>query len=702
MGDQYDIFFSYAHADKKAAKPLLDAFAVKGIKVFHDDTEIIDGQSISRRITDGLSGAKTLVAWYSKTYPTRRACQWELTAAIIAAQRDSSDIKAIENRILALNPEPTRTHIQPLHIQDQRYIAAHDVDAEKLAQQVFDHLQRVHQTFGGFRHLTRPHWFGSNMRLGSNRFVGRVADLWAIHSGLLKHNFAMITGSGTGLVQVQGMGGIGKTLLAEEYALRFGSAYPGGVFWLRATSDTSEALSTQILRIADHLSLETANLTPDQILGLLRRELSAKDPYLWVVDDVPPDAATEDLVNWRAPSVNGVTLVTTRSTQMEGSGFVHRLDVLSDEEALELLTSRRTTKTELERMDAREILELLGNHALAVDVARAAVDKLGYAEFLKRLKNPSADATDFAAKLSSDLPTGHEKQIAATLLDSIKRLDENGLNFLHLAALLAPALIPQELVTDVFSRFSTEPASGADQAILGMDAATREALAERPPCVDDAPESISVHVLVSRTIRFHAGEPPSALRDAVIAAVTDRMAAADDIRNHSHLLPLIAHARALTMHPLDVATATILLWLGRFNYERGAFAEAKTDYYGTLETRKLIFGLEHPNTLTSMNNLASTLSAQGDNAGARAILDEVLAVRRQVQGAEHPATLTSMNNLAFALADLGEAEAARPLIEEALPIAIERYGVKPDFSKALLNTAAYLGVPLPPNALPQS
>jgi hypothetical protein len=223
MGDRYDIFFSYAHADKKAVKPLLDAFAAKAIKVFHDDTEIIDGQSISRRITDGLSDAKILVAWYSKTYPTRRACQWELTAAIIAAQRDSSDIRAVENRILALNPETTRTHIQPLHIQDQRYIAAYDVDADKLAQQVFDHLQRVDQTFGEFHHLPRPHWFGSNMRLGSNRFVGRVADLWAIHSGLLKHNFAMITGGGTGLVQVQGMGGIGKTLLAEEYALRFGS-----------------------------------------------------------------------------------------------------------------------------------------------------------------------------------------------------------------------------------------------------------------------------------------------------------------------------------------------------------------------------------------------------------------------------------------------------------------------------------------------
>ena len=122
MGAPYDIFFSYARADKEAVKPLLNAFATKSISVFHDETDITDGQSITRRITDGLSDAKMLVAWYSKTYPTRRACQWELTAAIIAAQCDASDIKAIEHRILALNPELTATHIQPLHIQDQRFI----------------------------------------------------------------------------------------------------------------------------------------------------------------------------------------------------------------------------------------------------------------------------------------------------------------------------------------------------------------------------------------------------------------------------------------------------------------------------------------------------------------------------------------------------------------------------------------------------
>ena len=93
-----------------------------------------------------------------------------------------------------------------------------------------------------------------------------------------------------------------------------------------------------------------------------------------------------------------------------------------------------------------------------------------------------------------------------------------------------------------------------------------------------------------------------------------------------------------------------------------------------LAVRRRVQGAEHPDTLTSMNNLAETLWAQGDHAGARAIQEEVLAVRRRVLGAEHPNTLTSMNNLANTLADLGEGEAARALIEEALPIAIGKYG----------------------------
>ena len=45
MGDQYDIFFSYAHADKDAVKPLLAALFAQGLRVFHDETDITDGLS---------------------------------------------------------------------------------------------------------------------------------------------------------------------------------------------------------------------------------------------------------------------------------------------------------------------------------------------------------------------------------------------------------------------------------------------------------------------------------------------------------------------------------------------------------------------------------------------------------------------------------------------------------------------------------
>jgi hypothetical protein len=115
-----------------------------------------------------------------------------------------------------------------------------------------------------------------------------------------------------------------------------------------------------------------------------------------------------------------------------------------------------------------------------------------------------------------------------------------------------------------------------------------------------------------------------------------------------------------------------------------------------------VLGAEHPDTLTSMNNLAGTLGTQGDHVGARAFQEEVLTVRRRVLGAEHPRTLGSMNNLALTLAELDENEAARALIEEALPIAIGKYGREPDFSKTLIRTAAYLGVLPPSDTLLQS
>ncbi|UEM24876.1 tetratricopeptide repeat protein (plasmid) [Skermanella mucosa] len=683
---EYDIFFSYAFADRDAALPVIQALRARKLRVFSFETEIQEGESIQRRIVEDLGRARMMVAWYSATYPTSRACQWELTSALIAARHESPDGQMVERRILALNPEEDVGHLQPADILVKRFVNARGVRADELAGRVADRLAGLTGNFGRIKAFSGTHWHGGNPRAGSNRFVGRFPDMWRIDSHLSKNRIALIAGASPSLIQVQGMGGIGKTLLAEEYARRFGAAYPGGIFWLNAVK--GQDLGAQRQGIAGNLGIAVAGLGPHEVEGALKIKLADLDSYLWIVDDLPPDAGMADLNAWRAPTDNGATLVTTRGTGLDGAGFVHRLGLLSGTEAHELLTSRRSARSDDERAAAREILALLGNHALAVDVAGAAVAMLGYAAFRDRLRDPAKDATELAAELAGDLPTGHARQIAATLLDSIDRLDAAGLRFLHLAALLAPAPIPLSLAADVFAR---QPGGddGLAEAARAVKAAAREALAEHiPGGEEDAGDAVSVHVLVSRTLRFHRGDPPPAMRDAAVAALNESMEEAGDIRNHAALLPLVPHARALTGDLPDVPTATLLSWLGRLNNERGAYADAEADYRRTVEARKRLLGAEHPDTLTSMNNLAETLRAQGDHGGARTFQEQVLALRRRVQGDEHPHTLTSMNNLAVTLDAQGDHGGARALHEQELAICRRVQGDEHPDTLASMNNLA--------------
>ena len=78
-----------------------------------------------------------------------------------------------------------------------------------------------------------------------------------------------------------------------------------------------------------------------------------------------------------------------------------------------------------------------------------------------------------------------------------------------------------------------------------------------------------------------------------------------------------------------------------------------------LPVRRRVLGEEHPDTLDSMNGLASALNAAGQHAEAIEIDRTVLPVTRRVLGEEHPHTLSAMNNLALVLRKAGQhAEAA--------------------------------------------
>ena len=684
----YDVFLSYPHEDHAEVMQICEALRARELTVWMDESDIPDYASITRSIVDGLARSRVLLAYYSLNYSRSRACQWELTAAFLAAQHEGDP----RRRMLVINPEEKWEHIQPVELKDAEVPDSDDFD--RLVSRVKARVDKIEGTIGEIHALKPPAWYGRK-GLGSNRFVGRLHYMWQIHSALHASDFPIITGATAAyeVAQVYGMGGVGKSLLTEEYALRFAAAFPGGVFWLSAfgNDDVKVGLDAegrkaerfgQIRGIAADLGIPVQDRSPDEIEGRLKRELGSREkPFLWVVDDLPAGMGEDTLQRWLAPHPLGKTLITTRTHEYGSLGNLIHLDVLEPDEAYELLTSWRVPNGSEEENADHKLLKDLGYHALAVDVAgaaiRASISSTPFIDFVNALANPTKDELEFAKDLIGILPMGHETSIASTFLRSIKEVGSEGLDFLRLASRLAVAPIPASLVLSVFLEADgLDEISGKRLATLAIHRAEELSLAER---VEGGDAAFMVHTLISRTIRFRDIMPDRSgeLRDAAVSVLTDEFRKkADDPRNH-HALELAAvHARELVSRAEHLPEAELMGWVARYDSVRAAYKSAENLYRRQYGIMRRVFGTEHHFTLASMSNLATTLLAQCDLAGARKIQEQVLEISRKVLGAEHPDTLTSMNNLAETLRAQGDLARAKDVHEQVIEISRKVLGAE--------------------------
>jgi tetratricopeptide (TPR) repeat protein len=690
---RYDVFVSYPWADRAAVEPLAQALRDYGLRVFVDDPEIDDFDRITTRITQSLAASKVLLAYYSKRYPTRRACQWELTAAYLAAQRAGDPSR----RILVLNPEPGLDHLHPGELRDAlalRPPTEGDAAAlAALAQEVADRVQALAGPLGELAPLVPARWLPTQ-GLGSARFVGRLPEMWHIHSALHPDTTRLTVGrTGPAVAQVRGLGGIGKSLLAEEYALRFGAAYPGGIYWLRAYGSHEDDRPTtfeeliaehdrQVRTIAARLGLQVADRSPDEVLGALGMAMSERgQPCLWVVDDLPDGLAAPQVQALLAPHPVACTLVTTRSRRYEDLATVVALDVLPPGDALALLISQRLARTDEDHVAAAELVADLGYHALAVDVAGAALRTqtgLGsFAEFRAALQETSHDELELAGELAKALPGGHQASIAATLSRSISRLGAEGSDVLRLAAMVASAPVPLALMAAVLQRADgLDERAARQQAIRGVAQAETLSLAT-PTGLSADPDAASeptveggwvVHALVARTMRFTDPDQQrtAALRAAAVATLSQALQAIVDPSAHTSLRQVVPHARELARQPESTDEVELLGWVARYDLERGDFRPAERGFRQQWDARQRVLGPEHPATLRSLNDLAGALQAMGNLAGAWDLHQQVLDARRRVLGPDHPDTLTSINNLAGVLQEAGDLAGARDLHRQLL------------------------------------
>jgi tetratricopeptide (TPR) repeat protein len=476
-----------------------------------------------------------------------------------------------------------------------------------------------------------------------------------------------------------GLGGIGKTRLAVEYAWRFGSRY-SAAFFVRAESP--ESLNNGLASLAILLGLPERQAQAEAVQTVLL--WIQKNPgWLFILDNVDTKEAQRAVLDILPRLAGGHVLITSRLRDWPRTVSKQELDTVSLEEARAFLLKR----TEGERRTAAndeaqawELAEKLDGLPLALEQAGAYIShtRLSFAEYLKVWDEEKARVLDW-----HDETMGYPASVATTWKASFDRLQPTAATLLRLMAFLAPEPILEEMfesekeaVKEAVELLRTEIGQGDDRGVI------REALAELESYSLISREDLActVHRVVQEVVQSRI--PAERRREWIEGAlkVVNGYAPfdADDVRTWPVWNALQPHAARIVLFADEDSmadpTARLMSQLALFLNTRSLYAEAEPLMRRALAIDETSFGNEHPNVARELNNLASLLQATNRFSEAEPLMRQALAIDEASFGNEHPNVAIRLNNLAQLLQATNRLSEAEPLMRQALAIDEASFG----------------------------
>jgi TIR domain-containing protein/tetratricopeptide repeat protein len=651
-GEQTDFFISHAGRDTGWAEWLAWRLEQAGYTVELDVWDWAPGEDFVARMAAALERADRLLAVCTEAYFTSAFGGAELRAAFVRQAK-------AEGRIVPVLVEPVT--LPPLYAP-LIHLDLTGLDEDEAAARLRTRLA------GGRPAGAPPFPRAGPAPTDKPGFAGRVPAVWRVplrnprftgRDGMVAElRRRLHAGEGTLVAQaLYGLGGVGKTQLAIEYAHRFAADYDL-IWWIDA--DQPVLILDQLAGLAARLDLPTGPTVAGTIDRLLA-ELRGRDRWLLVFDNAE---RPQDVADYR-PGGAGHVLITSRAPGWGALGGRLEVDVLTRTETIALLRARIPGMSE-------ELADKLA--AELGDLPLAAAQTAGYleqtalppADYLRRFREHRETL------LARGDVVGYHGRVDTAWALSLERLkceDPAAVRLLELAAFLAPEPIPStlftghpELLDQPLRGIAADPDALADTvgALVGYSLARR------------SPDGFQVHRLVQAVIRHRL--PPDR-QQATAEQVVALLAAAtpgdpDDPANLAAYAQLAPHALAtapLGDHSppgrrLVLDTIRHLQAHGNSSGSHAARAVAEQ----LLDRCRSILGPDHPDTLTAASTLIRALVSLGEAAPARALGEDTLQRCHRVLGPDHPTTLTAAGALTRALVSLGEAAPARALGEDTL------------------------------------
>ncbi|WP_439408525.1 TIR domain-containing protein [Bradyrhizobium sp. DASA03076] len=358
---KYDFFLSRRGAVAEIAREVSDVLTERGYSVVVQDYDFRLSDNVIEKMHESVRDARDLIVLFSIDYEQSPYCRKEFTS--FEAQRLS---EPGERSIVVLRCDdaPMKGLLADVAYQD--LVGIEDRDERK--RRIIAAAERQSQSAPA---PPRP-FIALPPRVPS--FTGRVDELDRLDAILIHDKPAVVTQT-IGRVALQGMGGVGKTSLAVEYAHRYRELY-AGVCWCPA--ETRADLLAALASLAATLGLAEAEEadTEKAAKAALQRLAEHRANWLLVYDNV---ASPNEIVGL-LPSAGARVLVTSRFSDWTGHADEVALTVLFPEEAVTFLQSRAARE---DAAGARLLAEALGYLPLALDHAAAYCKRtqLGFAEY---------------------------------------------------------------------------------------------------------------------------------------------------------------------------------------------------------------------------------------------------------------------------------------------------------------------------------